>query len=115
ACDGDGYGVVARVADADFQGTETGALEADLGPAVKGHFGRAGAIGKNLDVPPMDTADAGAEGFGNRLLGGETSGQLWRAAAAVSLLSLGVDAPQETLAKALHGLPYALDLDDVDA
>ena len=97
-----------RLAEADRVGAASGlAVEIDKGLAAP--------VGQDLDLPPGDAANAGAEGLHHRLLGSEACRELVDAAVAIGDLELGVDASQEALWVTRQSSLHALDLDGVDA
>lgn len=98
---------------------DAGALREFQRAAVEGERWPAAGMPHHFNLKPCDAlADAGAERLGRRFLCCKARRQAFCSvllAQAVSLLGLGVDTIEEALAEAIHGIPDALDVHQVDA
>lgn len=87
--------------------------------AVEADAGASAGLADDLDFEPVDSAtDAGAEGFGAGLLGGEAGRKAFGCVAlshAVGLFGGGEDTVQEALSEAVEGLLDSVDFDQIDA
>ena len=101
--------------ETDFEGGEAEFAGARRSGAVEVHGGFASPVVEDFKLAPEDAAHTGAEGLGDRFFTGEPCGQLFGAAATVTLFALGVEALDESLAEAVKRSLDAGDFDGVDA
>src|SRR5438552_16654551 len=107
------------MAEADEHGARASGLQQLLAGLVQDHEGLAAFFAPDFHVLPAEFgADAGAEGFGNSLLGRKARGQEWGGGFVRKTIAdfIGVqDALEESLAESLVGSVNAGDFDDGNA
>ena len=101
--------------EADLEGGEAKFASSVGGCAVQVDDGFAAPVVQDFEFTPEDAAHAGAERLGDGFLACEAGGEFFGAAAAVLLLALGVETPDEAVAKTVDRGLDAGDFDGIDA